>query len=545
MRKYELRTCKSSITLQVTPPLAPLLKVDKQTICNGERVTLTAEGCNGILQWSNGMQGRTLQIQPSVSAQYTAVCLRGDCSSTPSLPISITVHENVLSSPQITKELKNTCPFITVDLSAVLSQKPPKGIYYEAHLGSSYLSPLVTDISAVSENRSYYIFARNKYNCYSLPTEVKVSISPCDKPLPICTNNPATALFEKSERTAVGNYYLQGKVGGAASSGHWSTNGTGTFNTNNGLSTIYSPSAEDRQAGKVMIQFSSDDPDGQGPCKAGAVWYELKVDTHTDKPKEVIGINKFVKGWKKLKNHLFEIEYVIQVVNMGANDLVEISIIDSLDRVFKNGAVIVDKPIITAIDPATNSEIKWGIDESYSGKNGFYNLLLPEKCSLLAGQARVIMIRSKIDFANAKDSMYYNSAWVSALDINGNRCLDKSVNGNWPDINQNEDPTDDTESTPLALNSLLGNEEDIFIPEGFSPNSDGVNDFFMVRKPTHLKASLEIYNRWGGLIYQTEDYKNDWNGGANTQANAPSGTYFYVLKLSDGREFSRFLTISR
>jgi len=134
---------------------------------------------------------------------------------------------------------------------------------------------------------------------------------------------------------------------------------------------------------------------------------------------------------------------------------------------------------------------------------------------------------------------------VTALDINGNLCADESANGNWPDINQNEDPTDDAEPTPLSLNSLRDNDSDILIPEGFSPNSDGINDFFIIKKPVSLRASLEIYNRWGGLVYKTEDYKNDWNGGVIAETNVPAGTYFYVIKLSNGREFSRFMTISR
>jgi len=259
----------------------------------------------------------------------------------------------------------------------------------------------------------------------------------------------------------------------------------------------------------------------------------------------MIGVNKFVKGWKRIKNDLFEIEYAIQVVNMGTNDLIEVTIKDSLDRVFKNGAVIVGKPIIKAIDLNTGTEVAWGIDTAYTGKGNLNNLLIPESSRLSAGQARSVMVKVKVNFSNAQDSTYYNTAKVSAIDINGNICEDKSTNGSWPDLNQNEDPTDDTAPTPLALSSLRGDEGDVFIPEGFSPNSDGVNDFFVVKKPSNLRASLEVYNRWGGLVYKTEDYKNDWNGGVAAQNNVPAGTYFYEIKLNDGREFSRFLTISR
>ncbi|MFN8345472.1 MAG: gliding motility-associated C-terminal domain-containing protein [Spirosomataceae bacterium] len=537
---------KSSVSIQVNPPLPPTVKVNKNTICAGEKITLSAEGCiSGVIRWSNAMEGRTIDIQPKESTQYSAICLRGDCQSSSSAPVSVSLTNEAPALPQVVAELKNVCPFVTVDLSAAVTPKQGSGLFYEARTGPTPDSPLVPEVGAVSENRTYYIFARNAKGCYSAPAPVIVSVNACDKPLALCVNNPATAKIAKNERTTAGNYYLEGKIGGSANSGHWTANGTGSFNTSGGLSVIYTPSPEDRLAGKVTIRFVSDDPDGDGPCKAGADLIELKIAGNTDKPKEMIGVNKLVKGWTRLGSNLFEIEYAVQVVNMGANDLVEVQIADSLDKVFKNGAVLVGKPEVRAIDLSTGAETVWSIDTSYTGREGNYELLVPEESSLQAGQARSVVVKAKVDFTNAQDSIYFNTAFVTALDINGNVCADKSANGNWPDLNQNEDPTDDTEATPIVLNTLREGDNNIFIPEGFSPNSDGINDFFVIKKPINVHVSLEIYNRWGGLVYKAEDYKNDWNGGTVAQTNVPAGTYFYVIKLNDGREFSRFMTISR
>ncbi|MAZ27364.1 MAG: hypothetical protein CL868_09855, partial [Cytophagaceae bacterium] len=76
----------------------------------------------------------------------------------------------------------------------------------------------------------------------------------------------------------------------------------------------------------------------------------------------------------------------------------------------------------------------------------------------------------------------------------------------------------------------------------FSPNDDGKNDTFFVRCiEKYPNNHLEIYNRDGSLIYETDSYKNGWGGTSNQAGFAgsgriPSGTYYYVLDLRDGSE---------
>ncbi|WP_166922032.1 PKD domain-containing protein [Flavobacterium poyangense] len=70
----------------------------------------------------------------------------------------------------------------------------------------------------------------------------------------------------------------------------------------------------------------------------------------------------------------------------------------------------------------------------------------------------------------------------------------------------------------------------------FSPNDDGVNDVFYIDCiANYPKNVLEIYNRWGNLIYTQQGYKNTWDGTADGSSKLlPVGTYFYILDLGDG-----------
>ncbi len=78
----------------------------------------------------------------------------------------------------------------------------------------------------------------------------------------------------------------------------------------------------------------------------------------------------------------------------------------------------------------------------------------------------------------------------------------------------------------------------IVIPGGISPNGDGMNDVFeIIGLESFPNNELQIFNRWGNLVYQAQPYQNDWNGQANTGKMTlygdalPNGTYFYVLQL--------------
>ena len=72
------------------------------------------------------------------------------------------------------------------------------------------------------------------------------------------------------------------------------------------------------------------------------------------------------------------------------------------------------------------------------------------------------------------------------------------------------------------------------IPNIFTPNNDGVNDVFKIKRIRSL-STLTIYNRWGKKVYEDLNYQNDWDGG-----DLQDGTYFAELSYQRGNEIQTY-----
>lgn len=75
------------------------------------------------------------------------------------------------------------------------------------------------------------------------------------------------------------------------------------------------------------------------------------------------------------------------------------------------------------------------------------------------------------------------------------------------------------------------------IPNIFSPNGDGVNDEFYIKYGGKGMIeecyTLTIFDRWGGIIFTTQDPKARWNGKTTLGSAAKPGTYFYTIEIQE------------
>ena len=116
------------------------------------------------------------------------------------------------------------------------------------------------------------------------------------------------------------------------------------------------------------------------------------------------------------------------------------------------------------------------------------------------------------------------------------------INGNYLNIamldsvtEQDRDSTNNEDFAQVEIDNCLD------VSEGMSPNNDGFNDTLLIPCiENYPNNTIKIFNRYGILIFEQENYQNNWNGKANrgtpkSSEILPVGVYFYILKLDSSQ----------
>lgn len=99
---------------------------------------------------------------------------------------------------------------------------------------------------------------------------------------------------------------------------------------------------------------------------------------------------------------------------------------------------------------------------------------------------------------------------------------------------------------PDSYDEVVVHVNDLEVPNGFSPNGDMVNDFFEIPALDLFgDVKLEVFNRWGNLVYESENYKNDWDGKNRSGEDLTDDTYYYTLVVTGKKTYKGFVVLKR
>ncbi|MBP7808227.1 MAG: gliding motility-associated C-terminal domain-containing protein [Bacteroidia bacterium] len=362
------------------------------------------------------------------------------------------------------------------------------------------------------------MLTENLSNTFPLPTTFTVSSAPVI--ITPVTSLTLDATFDGSSQPVLTNTVTSslaiGEVDTIVFTVDVLPNGVfGTFNNSvlgtaiGGASTIV---ADSSQVGL------NTDPDNDGNPTNNNTPTPLNLTPNT-----FFGVTKEGELSKVLIDGSYDITYTVSIHNLGNDTLRNIVLKDSLaGTTIKNPASYSMKsgPSMLSGTLTANSAFNGNSDP---------NLIVTAGSKMAPNTVNKVVF--SINVIPDTVTIIKNTAIGSAFGTSTVAVRDSSNNGNNPDINGNgvwNEPSDNV-PTVLIIDKFL-------VPEVFTPNGDGVNDFFVIKGIQKTENTLTIYNRWGNKVYKMDNYDNTWGGMPNVSGTLgnqklPQGTYYYILEF--------------
>ena len=262
--------------------------------------------------------------------------------------------------------------------------------------------------------------------------------------------------------------------------------------------------------------------------------------------------------------------YKVIVKNFGTTTLDSVQLTDDLADVFSNNTQFVLMGVPTLSD---SSKLK--INANYDG-DSVKTMLVANQSSLAAGKSDTLTFKVKVINNDLEAQTYLNTVIGTALS-DTILVSDKSNSGALADKNNDGNPGNDNEPTGITLvpASQDTSAVSVIVYDGLTPNGDGQNDVLVIKDKENKitlseddNISVYIYNRWGHLVFESENYfkdypqgtdvnsPNGWDGTSKTGVRVeedkyvPDGTYYYVIsstntRLFGGKPYVNFITVKR
>jgi gliding motility-associated-like protein len=206
----------------------------------------------------------------------------------------------------------------------------------------------------------------------------------------------------------------------------------------------------------------------------------------------------------------FDVSFTIKVQNLSKEFLDSVLLKDDLTKVFS------DTRGIKVVSVTATGGLVRNI-----GYDGISNTDLVTITSTLDVN-KIDSVILRINVANNTSGNFLNNAVASAPTSYG---LVSYVSTDPTRMTVNDTTR---KPTPFLIPKI-----EFKIPEGFSPNFDGVDDAWVILKPFGSKVSVKVFNRWANEVFRSDDYKNDWRGIGVSNflgADVPEGTYYYIVE---------------
>lgn len=476
-------TCQAqaAITISVNAVPASIVTSGDTSLCYGKTVNLSAQGALDFYWAPANVFGDTVAVTPNHSTTYTVTGFNGICANTSTLRVS------VLDSPQLNTYAQP--PVICLGQTAVLlATGAPTLAWISAD------PPPISATAAVNPlvNTQYSVVGTNTLGCSSIATvEVRV------------INSPAITATASAFSICAGQSVSLTALGVASHTWNPGPIVADSIVVSPTVSTTYTVMADTTICGYVTLRIEVNN------C----------VNKH-------LGIAYVFATPERVENDQFRVGAHVLVSNNSNSPFNAVVLRTNLAQMI---GFPLSYTVLSAPRKSLNSQLS-----PVSNFNGSSQTELTDSTSaLLPGSTDTLYFSFRIN-PGPFSGRLTGQVTGSARDAAGIIATDSSASGWIIDPDGDGDPTNNNEPSPLDLPLL-----ELSVPDGLSPNGDGINDKFVIKGLRTRSVRLLIFNRWGNKVYEQDNYDNSWDGTANAGVNLgkgrlPEGVYYYILQFNDG-----------
>lgn len=548
----------TTVTVNAAPAPATVTPSGPVSLCYGSSTSLTASSGSGYL-WSNGLTTQTIQVSSTGSYSVT-VYHNGSCTQhSPSIQVN--------GSPQVNASITPSAPIAACNGDSVL---------LTANTANSYLwsNGKTTQSIYVKSQGNYSVTVFNAQGCSGTSAPVTVTFNP----IPTATVTPGGTIM-------VPQGQLQTLSANTATTYQWSTGAT-TQTINVGTSGTYWVRIKNtngcwsmRDTVVVQVINSSTILTAQGSttfCPGDSVILHSTFATGNQWFKDNIAISGGVS-----QNYTAKLGgyYKVKVTQTGGGTITSDSILVTLKTLptllsSSSDSVCSGERVQLTVNVSAGATAKWydvitGGTLLGSGLNyltppitlstNYFVELTASGCTNTQRSAVTAFVFPAINpsFTTTEPLTTGGGYEVQFTPTNGS-----SYDYEWDFGDPNSADNTSNLATPthtyleqgeytvmLVTTSDMGCsdtvfktisvelETDLFLPNAFTPNNDGLNDVFRLRGTQIENSSMIIVSQWGNVIYRNDDAGKGWDGTINGKY-VENATYTYLVKVKkrDGTE---------
>ena len=493
-----INNCQSTPTLisQNIFPLPTIFAGDDIELCYGENLTLNGDGGISYL-WNNGVQNN-VPFVPEVGLNEYIVTANNNYNCFDSDTIEVLIYPNPTPNAGFDE---NVC-----GLEYQLQAIDNGNLGYWSANDANISSPNLQSTDVLNNFFGLNTFVWHETNTFGCESSSSVSINFFEEPnvniLEDTTYGCENEIIEVEGYSSNAISYL------------WSTDGSGSFQNANQSVSEYIYSNEDLENSEVTLFLRSQ----LGDCFSSDT--SLLVLNKT--PKAIISSDEFLC--------YLDSSISLDISSSGNNPVsYDLYLNNQLHTSFSNLSYGEDSVLISGLGLYQITNLKDAFCEGENSEE--YNLILKERplaeFSLYPRETSIsepiVYVNDQSLFANYYEWSFGDSSNVSfAMDT----YHEYQEAGTFDIILYVENEFGCKDSAISKV--IIYPEFELYIPNAFTPDGDDINDSFLCKGYGIDRYSISILNRWGQLVFSSNDINKAWDG-----KNAINGVYVYRIEIID------------